>query len=124
MNWTDKTNKEINAAVAKIEWPGCAILNGAGESVIVLVDGRIERQAFDPCNNWGDGGPIIIKGCISTVKFENGCLALSNWDFMDVNYYDEPDDACVGHYDAFTCTHDNTLRAAMCVYVEMNAGDA
>lgn len=105
MNWADKTNQEINAAVAKVKWPGCEVKFGTGETVAIIIDGVLSRLVYNPCQNANDAWPIILAEKIS-IEFRGhkSLKPLAKRFFRNQGYVAD----------------DNPLRAAMCVYLEMS----
>ena len=110
-DWKDKTDFEINKAVAEIEYTNAeeipnecdAWTNNDTECQVIIKVG-IDGFMFDPCNDPSDAWPIIIENEISTVFMCDDweCHALENGD------------------EAFNTIDENALRAAMIVYLKIN----
>jgi len=106
MNYEDKSDFEINKAVAKILRPDltpiseCDSFNARGD------DNEVHFLRFgfylDYCNNPSDAWPIITENRIDTYCLHSGIWRASN----DVNGWLSSDDT-------------NPLRAAMIVFLKM-----
>lgn len=95
--WQDKSDFEINRAVAKVRNLNWSVSAVDDDNVVVLYG----CELFDPCNNPNDAWPIILKCKIST--FPTGL----NSDLWQAE-----------HYFCKTVRDKNPLRAAMIVYLE------
>ncbi|MEG4669587.1 phage protein NinX family protein [Enterobacter cloacae] len=83
MDYSQLSDQEINAMVGKIvSTDGLSIIASDGNAVIhEYADcGEFKGiclgwKVFDPCNNWSDGGPIIVSNQISLMYEE----AIGKW---------------------------------------------
>lgn len=104
MSWDKASDFEVNKAVAKVE--------GADWSGITEQNKGMYNGLKNYCNSWADMGPVIFGSGISIIKWpdEN-----DGYEASVVSYY--------GHgsiyFDIFYW-HQNPLRAAAIVYLEMN----
>lgn len=117
-NWKDKTDFEINKAVAEIECTDaedipneCDAWTNNDTECQVIIKAGIDGFMFDPCNNPSDAWPIVIENNISlhhNYNCQGGvCEPTGIWE------------ASIFEGD-ITCRNKNPLRAAMIAYLEIN----
>jgi len=110
MNYEDMSDFEINKAVAEaIGHQVCVSHHPGSENAIIIVNGS--ARAVDYCNNWSDGGPIIVENGIG-LAFKPHCEC-DGWVAARHIY-----GALESNREPFTY-HENPLRAAMIVFLKM-----
>lgn len=115
MNYEEKTPFEINKAVAIAEGLKVAEIDDSNNigmttefhqkypNTIWVTDGESPWRQYDPCNDWEDGGPIIIENKISVSWVGTYWSATSPFGVRLATVSDKT----------------NPLRAAMIVYLKM-----
>lgn len=101
--WQDKSDFEINRAVAELKYCDLVVYEQFGSVRVQVSDG--DDFNYEPCNNPSDAWPVIQeiwKELTKPVFDQDGNFAAIKWDVK---------------------THETMrgqLRAAMIVYLEMN----
>lgn len=120
MNYAEMSDFEINHLVAKTSGVNikCIMLDSDDNHSGVMVGRKNTREIreFNPCNSWGDAGPIIAQNKISVVfDCSDYCEAVS-----------ADDDVCCRCGDPFGNReqHENPLRAAMIVFLMIKDKEA
>lgn len=118
MNYSELSDFEINALVAKKSWVGCnAIAFDDSEKCYVTSSfGDLINGCYNPCNNPAHAWPIILENKISVIY----------------NKYDELYTACCNYRHSWGCDfgdmveldndtgNENPLRAAMITFLKMS----
>ncbi len=100
-NYAEMTNVEIDRTIFELKF---GKLGTDKDALRFWNDGK-----FRPCNSWSDAGPIIQKNKIDLC-------------FGDL-VHETLKGSCMAHYDEYSFTHDNPLRAAMIVFLMMHENE-
>lgn len=101
MDYSKLSDQEINMAVAEILFPDRPVIESKSRPPCACITGHEPSKWVDYCNNPDDAWPIIVSHRIG-LNFVNGAWRAQSM----VRGYDE-------------CVHDNPLRAAMLVYLQL-----
>ena len=113
--WQDKTDFEINKAVAWLNWKGSTVsmsdTSMPMSSCEVCKDNNVINANFDPCNNPSDAWPIILE--------RNIAISPTSLCVFDIAIKDNVG-WCADCGDEVVVIDKNPLRAAMIVYLQIS----